>query len=179
MGIPKPLSKEQASNELHKIYDAIEADIGKMPNTFGVVARFPAAFKSLVQLYDAVMSKGKIEAKFKELAYLKASSINACRYCTLYHTASAKQMGVTDEQIEALKFYQRSEVFDEKERITIRFADIVTRGAAAVDADVLEYIGKYYSEDEIVELTMVIALANMVNRINDALKIEPDLEEAE
>ena len=82
---------------------------------------------------------------------------------------------MTDDQIKALRFYQLSEAFDEKERATIRFADIVTRGASAVDADVLEYVGQYYSEDEIVELTMVIALANMVNRINDALKIEPDL----
>jgi alkylhydroperoxidase family enzyme len=80
---------------------------------------------------------------------------------------------VTEEQIKALRFYQRSEAFDEKERATIRFADIVTRGATAVDADVLEYVGKYYSEDEIVELTMVIALANLANRINDTLQIEP------
>jgi len=35
-------------------------------------------------------------------------------------------------------------------------------------------MGNYYSEDEIVELTMVIALANLVNRVNDALQIEPD-----
>jgi alkylhydroperoxidase family enzyme len=84
---------------------------------------------------------------------------------------------VTEEQIKALRFYQRSEAFDEKERATIRFADIVTRGATAVDADVLEYVGKYYSEDEIVELTMVIALANLSNRINDTLQIEPDLGE--
>ncbi len=84
---------------------------------------------------------------------------------------------MTEEQIKALRFYQRSEAFDEKERGTIRFADIVTRGATAVDADVFEYIGKYYSEDEIVELTMIIALANMVNRINDTLQIEPDLGE--
>jgi len=82
---------------------------------------------------------------------------------------------VTDAQIEALRFYQRSEAFDEKERATIRFADIVTRGASAVDAEVLDYIGQWYSENEIVELTMVIALANMVNRINDALEIEPDM----
>ncbi len=82
---------------------------------------------------------------------------------------------MTDEQIKALKFYQSSEAFDEKEKATIRFADIVTRGAAAIDANVLDYVGKYYSEDEIVELTTVIALANMVNRINDALNIEPDM----
>ena len=83
---------------------------------------------------------------------------------------------MTDEQIKALRFYQHSEVFDEKEKITIRFADIVTRGATAVDTDVLDYVGRCYSEDEIVELTMVIALANMVNRINDALNIEPDFD---
>ena len=53
----------------------------------------------------------------------------------------------------------------------------MTRGAAAVDAEVLEYVGKYYSEDEIVELTMVISLANLANRINDTLQIEPDLGE--
>ncbi len=84
---------------------------------------------------------------------------------------------MTEEQIKALRFYQRSEAYDEKERATIRFADIVTRGATAVDADVLEYVGKYYSEDEIVELTMVIALANLANRINDTLQIEPDMGE--
>jgi alkylhydroperoxidase family enzyme len=86
---------------------------------------------------------------------------------------------VTEDQIKALRFYQRSEAFDEKEKATIRFADIVTRGATAVDADVLEYIGKYYSENEIVELTMVISLANLANRINDTLQIEPDLGELE
>ena len=86
---------------------------------------------------------------------------------------------MTEDQIKALRFYQRSEAFDEKEKATIRFADIVTRGATAVDADVLEYVGKYYSEDEIVELTMVIALANLANRINDTLQIEPDLGELE
>jgi alkylhydroperoxidase family enzyme len=74
-----------------------------------------------------------------------------------------------------LRFYRHSEVFDEKEKITIRFADVITRGATAIDAEVLNYVGKYYSENEIVELTMVIALANMANRINDALQIEPDL----
>jgi len=36
-------------------------------------------------------------------------------------------------------------------------------------------VGKYYSEDEIVELTMVIGLASLVNRINDTLQVEPDL----
>jgi alkylhydroperoxidase family enzyme len=80
MTIPKPLTKTQAPAELHKIYDALDAGIGKVPNLFGVIARFPAAMKTLIQFYDAVMNQGKIAARYKELAYLKTSSINACRY---------------------------------------------------------------------------------------------------
>ena len=80
MGIPTPLTKEQASPDVHKVYDVLQAEIGKVPNLFGVIARFPAAMKSLLQFYDAVMSTGSIEARYKELAYLKTSSINDCRY---------------------------------------------------------------------------------------------------
>jgi alkylhydroperoxidase family enzyme len=80
MGIPKPLTKEQAPAELHKIFDAVQKEAGKMPNVLRVVARFPEALKTLIPFYDAVMTRGKIDARYKELAYLKASHINACRY---------------------------------------------------------------------------------------------------
>jgi alkylhydroperoxidase family enzyme len=80
MGIPNPFTKEQAPAELHKIYDKMQEDVGRMPNIFGVVARFPAALKTFIQFYDAVMGKGKIETKYKELAYLKTSIINECQY---------------------------------------------------------------------------------------------------
>jgi alkylhydroperoxidase family enzyme len=82
---------------------------------------------------------------------------------------------VTDRQIDELRFYQNSDAFDEKERATIRFADLVTRGAAAIDASVLSWLGTYYTDSEIVELVMVIGLANLVNRFNDTLQVQPDL----
>ncbi|MFO7708299.1 MAG: carboxymuconolactone decarboxylase family protein [Desulfobacterales bacterium] len=175
MGIPKPLKKDQADVSITEIFDGMHAALGKMPNIFGVLARFPAALKRFVPFYNAVMLKGRIPAKLKEIAYLKTASINACQYCLRAHTASAKQAGVTDQQIEELRFYRNSPAFDEKEKATIRFADLVTRGAATIDESVLTWIGRFYTEDEIVELVMVIALANMVNRFNDTLQIEPDL----
>lgn len=80
MGVPTPLTRDQVPEELKIIYDKIQESIGLMPNIFGVVARFPAALKTLVPFYDAVMNKGKIDSRLKELAYLKTSSINDCRY---------------------------------------------------------------------------------------------------
>ena len=80
MGIPKPLAKEQAPAELQNIYDKIQKDVGMMYNAFSVLARFPAALRTLIPFYDAIMHKGKIEPKYKELAYLKTSSVNDCHY---------------------------------------------------------------------------------------------------
>jgi alkylhydroperoxidase family enzyme len=51
----------------------------------------------------------------------------------------------------------------------------VTRAAAAVRENTLEELRRYYDEKQIVELTLIICLANFTNRFNDALQVTPDL----
>jgi alkylhydroperoxidase family enzyme len=51
----------------------------------------------------------------------------------------------------------------------------VTRSAAVIRDPALEDLRKYFSEDQIVELTLVVAIANFTNRFNDALRVTPDL----
>ncbi len=80
MGIPTPLIKEQAEAGVQAIYDEMHSAIGKMPNIFAVMAHFPAALKRFIPFYTAVMTRGKVPARLKELAYLKTASINACQY---------------------------------------------------------------------------------------------------
>lgn len=84
-------------------------------------------------------------------------------------------MGVTDEQIRALTFYERSTLFDDKEKAVILYAERLTRGAAAVRDGTLQELGQYFSEDQIVELTLVVCVANFTNRFNDGLRLPPDL----
>ena len=82
---------------------------------------------------------------------------------------------MTDEQIQALQFYERSPLFDEKDKATILYAERVTRGAAATRTGALDELRKFYDEGQIVELTLVICAANFTNRFNDALRNVPDL----
>lgn len=74
-----------------------------------------------------------------------------------------------------MQFYQRSPLFDEKEKATILYAERVTRGAAAIREGTLQELRKYYDEGQIVELTLAICTANFTNRFNDALGNIPDL----
>ncbi|MBI2526098.1 MAG: hypothetical protein HYV93_08965 [Candidatus Rokubacteria bacterium] len=51
----------------------------------------------------------------------------------------------------------------------------MTRGAAALRDEALAGLREHFTEDQIVELTLVICAANFTNRFNDALQIDPDL----
>ena len=82
---------------------------------------------------------------------------------------------MTEEQIRALGLYERSAAFDAKEKAVILFADRMTRSAAVMRDPALEAVRKHFSEDQVVELALVVCVANFTNRFNDGLQIEPDL----
>jgi len=89
-----------------------------------------------------------VEPRLKELAYLKTSIVNGCQYCTQAHTASAKRAGITEQQIQEIFFYDRSQAFDDKEKVTLLFAEQVTRGAATQPAVQPHYLLDHCGQQE-------------------------------
>lgn len=58
----------------------------------------------------------------------------------------------------------------------ILYSDRLTRAAGAGLRDgALEDLKKYFSEDQIVELALVVCMANFTNRFNNGLRLEPDI----
>jgi uncharacterized peroxidase-related enzyme len=175
MGVVNPLTIEQASQEVKDTFEKLASRGGKVPNIFAAMGHRPALLNAFLPLYKAIINEGTVGAKYKELAYLRASMVNGCEYCTRAHIASSKGAGVTAEQVAALPFYSRSPLFDEKEKATILYADRVTRGAAGMREPALQELRKFYDEGQIVELTLTICMANFTNRFNDAVELIPDL----
>jgi uncharacterized peroxidase-related enzyme len=170
-----PLSRDQVATELQPIFERLTQALGHVPGFFATMARSPEALQHFMPLYGAVMNKGLVEVKYKELAYLKTALTNGCEYCFQAHSASGKKNGVTEDQIQHLAFFQRSAAFDDKEKATLLYAERVTRGASAIREGALQELKKHYSDDQIVELTLTICIANFTNRFNDALIIRPDI----
>jgi uncharacterized peroxidase-related enzyme len=170
-----PLSKEQAAPVVQPIFDKLSHVFGHMPSFFATMARVPEALQHFMPLYGAIIDKGSVEAKYKELAYLKTAQINGCEYCFQAHSASGKKNGVSEDQIKALAFFSRSKAFDEKEKAVLLYAERVTRGASAIRPAALQELKRYFNDDQIVELTLTICMANFTNRFNDALLTTPDI----
>src|SRR5450755_907279 len=100
--IVAPVSRDKAAAEVQPIFDRLTQAFGHMPAFFATMARSPEALQHFMPLYGAVINKGSVEAKYKELAYLKTAQINGCEYCFRAHSASGKKSGVTDDQLKAL-----------------------------------------------------------------------------
>ncbi len=82
---------------------------------------------------------------------------------------------MTQEQLRDLGGdYQASGVFSDAEKAAIRFAEQVTHSAGYVSDSDFQTLRKHFSEEQIVEITLVSCLANFTNRFNDALHVPLD-----
>ena len=72
----------------------------------------------------------------------------------------------------AIPGWRQSALFDERDRAIIDYAEQVTKNSNGVTDAQLAALRKHFSDPQIVELTMVTAMANMTNRINNSLKTD-------
>ena len=80
MAVVNPIPKDKASGDVKPIFDDLAKAFGRVPNIFGVMAHRPNVLKHFLALYGAIVHEGTVEAKYKELAYLKTSTVNGCEY---------------------------------------------------------------------------------------------------
>ena len=166
-----PLKKEEAQGETKAIFEAMERQFGMIPNLFATIARYPKALKPLLDLYQAISKDSAIEPCLQELANLEVSRINRCNYCLTHHTQMAKMDGLADEQIDSLKG-GLDKNFSDRERVVIAYARQVTKDAEYISDELFKRLKSYFSDSEIVNLTLIIGLMNVFNRFNGALGVE-------
>lgn len=83
----------------------------------------------------------------------------------------SSNLGVSDEKILALEGYATSPFYNEVERVTLEYADGMTITGREVSDELFARLRQFYTDDELVELTEVIAWENASSKFNRALRI--------
>ncbi|MGA2741003.1 MAG: carboxymuconolactone decarboxylase family protein [Bryobacteraceae bacterium] len=138
---------------------------------FRLMANRPEVLKSFVPLYGSIMAPGSVDPRTKELIYLTVSYTNKCAYCTAAHVASSRKAGVSEDEMRALQAAQDGG-FTAPERAAIDYARELTRTADG--AQTRDTLNQYYNDEQIVEITLIAALANFTNRFNNGLDLLPE-----
>lgn len=150
---------------------SLEAKSKKTNPFFRAMAHRPEVLKTFVPFYGAVVGPGAVERRIKELVYMTCSYANECAFCSAAHAASGRKAGITDEEMQAIRTEQDGG-FSEAERAAIRFARELTRSASAGESRAA--LQQHFNDEQVVEITLVAALANLTNRFNNGLRILPE-----
>ena len=125
----------------------------------------PQAIEAMMGLENYVHSAG-IEFSLLELVKYRISQINGCAYCMDKHTKDARAAGETEQRLYCLSAWREAPFYTERERAALAWAESVTLLAQThVPDDVFEHAKKYFSDVELVNLTMAVIATNSWNRL--------------
>ncbi len=164
------LERDQVPPELGALYDVLLQQRGVVPNMFKTVANAPALALGFAGLLKPLLGDGALPGWYKELVATRLSVLLGSAYAVAGHSLSAKQKGATEDQVEAVKDFEKGP-FTEAEKIGFRFADRLHRSAREIDDAFYAHVKSVYSDAQVVELTATAAAFEFFPRFVDALRI--------
>ncbi|GAA0506882.1 alkyl hydroperoxide reductase AhpD [Saccharopolyspora subtropica] len=122
---------------------------------------------------DGAIRKGPLAEKVRELVKLRVSQVNGCVYCVDKHAAEARRSGETEDRLTHLPVWRESELFDERERAALAYAEAVTT-QRHVDDELWDEARKQFPDKaELGHLVAQVALINALNMLGVPLRMKP------
>ena len=129
--------------------------------------------KALYEIENYVAGSG-LENKLLLLIKMRASQINGCAYCLDMHSIGARAEGESEQRLYTLNAWAETPFFSDRERAALAWTEAVTNVSQThVPDEVFEEVKKHFSEKEIVDLTLALAMINLWNRIAISLRAVP------
>lgn len=116
-----------------------------------------------------------LEPGLIHLVFLRTSQLNGCAHCIDVHTRDLIKHGMSVEKIVLVPVWQEVEyLFSELERAALAWTEEVTR-VSETHASNEAYSAAFaaFGEKALVELTIVIAAMNAINRMGISFRLKP------
>ena len=109
-------------------------DKNRHANIFRMMAHSPSYLEQYCRLGGAIRHKGELAPLVRELAITRTGILCEAPYEIVAHKRIGKNVGVTDEQNEALENWQAASCFDETQRAALAFTDEIVKLHRPTDA---------------------------------------------
>lgn len=182
--MPVPLTQNQGliDFQVHTVESAPEGakvllqntldNYGMIPNLHGIMAESPQTYQSYLALTEQVMESSFTPAE-RHVLWLAINVENRCHYCVPAHTMIAKQDGVDEEIIEAVR--NRQSISDARLETLRQFAlKVLAHRGRLTPEDVSEFFDAGFTKRQVLEVVLVLAHKVTSNFINALAGTELD-----
>jgi AhpD family alkylhydroperoxidase len=134
--------------------------------------RSPLLFAAVALLYGALdRRRSPVAPELRSLLTVRVSQLNGCRFCVdLNGMTLARRAGGTDKLL-ALANWRDSACFTPAERAALAYAEAMTLPEPGVTAAQREAMRSAFGDDEIVEITGLVAFQNLSSKFNAAMDV--------
>jgi len=131
----------------------------------------------LIRAVDAYLRQSALGLQLIDLVKMRASQINGCAYCLDTHSKAMREEGESEQRIYLLDAWRESPLYTPRERAALAWTEALTRIAETHAPDVVyEELRRHFSDKDLVDLTFLIGLINLLNRLAISLRYEHPVE---
>jgi len=164
-------SRETAPASSQPLLDAVDKQLGVVPNLFRLVGLSPAALQGYLSMNGAL---GKtLDVKTRERIALAVAQVNGCDYCLSAHS----YLGLNLAKLDAaeLAHNRRGTSLDAKASAAVAFAAGLAQNRGNVsDAELQAVRAAGYSDAQIIDIVALVAENVFTNFVNLVAHTEID-----
>jgi 4-carboxymuconolactone decarboxylase len=168
------LIEEDGHPELADLIGRIRgARRGRLINVYKLLLHSPALAETWFAHNNAVRWKTELDGRLREMVIVRIGFATNVAYIVRQHVPElAVAEGVTLEECQQLEHWQSSTLFGERDRAVLAYSDAMTRDIQVPDT-VFHHVAEFFSERQMIDLTVLIGTYNMHARVFQALEIDP------
>lgn len=170
----RDISPEDLPPDLAAIFRKYAAEYGPFANQASIVAHVPAALRHLMPMLMELRAAKSLPRRYLELAIVVVSKLNACHYCVGHHVPMLRVEGIPKDAVAQIPERVDHPALDDADRLVIAYAVAVTRDPHRIRDAMHADLRARFTEAQIVELTLRIALTTFFNLFSEALGIEEE-----
>jgi uncharacterized peroxidase-related enzyme len=165
------VDEENADGKVKAVYDQLKSMVGKVPGVMKALSPWPDVLELYATRVGMIMfSETLLARSVKEMIAALVSKINSCDYCLTYHKSFMVDAGLSSLDAEAVVAdYQTSSITDAEKKLLAYVEKVTCHAYKTTDADVEGLKESGWSEEQILEATLVVGLFSDINRWVDAL----------
>jgi AhpD family alkylhydroperoxidase len=145
--------------------------MGEVTQNLAVLAHKPEYVDLVRGVSDAVDAPTEIDPALKQLVELKVARVNGCEYSIDLLEGCLLGRGVSEAKLHELDFYEDSRLFDDRERLALKFAERMSLDA--VDDELFHEMRGVFTIVEILEIVVSVALETFYALVNRTLGLKP------
>ena len=167
----KIIDHDNANGEQKVLLDAIQSQLGTVPNFLRVFANSPTALKAFLGLHG-VANAGSLSPQTRERIALALAQQNSCEYCLSAHTAIGRKAGLTGDEIAANRAGSSEEA---KAAVAVKLARSLSEHKGEITAaELIEARVAGYTDADIVEIITHVGMNLLTNILGKASRVDID-----